>query len=76
VGDQNALQGEEEGAIENMQASHGHDRHGILTIFDNILTVGEQRADRSHPHPEGLLGGAGGGAKNGTAASFATALQR
>jgi hypothetical protein len=51
-----------------------------MTILDNVLNVGEkaggeERAGRPHPHPGGLLEGAGGGAKNGAAANFAEALQ-
>jgi hypothetical protein len=56
--------------------------HRFLIILDNVLTVGEsaggeERADRPHPHPGGLLAveGEGGGAKNGAAANFAEALQ-
>ncbi len=53
----------------------------FLTILDKILNVGEyaggeERAGKPHPHPWGLLEGAGGGAKNGEAADFVEALRR
>jgi hypothetical protein len=56
-------------------------RRHFLTILDNVLKVGEytggeERAGRPHPHPGGLLEGAGGGAKNGAAVDFAEALWR
>jgi hypothetical protein len=56
-------------------------RRRFLTILDNVLNVGEytggeERAGKPHPHPGGLLEGAGGGAKNGAAADFAEALRR
>jgi hypothetical protein len=49
-----------------------------MVILDKVLTVsesagGEERAGRPHPHPGGLLEGAGGGAKNDVA-DFAKAL--
>jgi hypothetical protein len=66
VGDQTSLSGEEEGAIEKVQDDYSVDSHGFLTISDNILTVGElargeEQAGLPHPHPRGLLEGAGGG---------------
>jgi hypothetical protein len=39
LSDQTALQGDEEGAIQNMAGDPSDDRHGFLTILDNILTV-------------------------------------
>ncbi len=56
-------------------------RRPFLTILDNVLNVGEyaggeERAGKPHPHPGGLLEGAGGGAKNGAAADFAEVLRR
>jgi hypothetical protein len=41
VGNQTALLGDEEGAIENLWGNHSDDRHGFLTILDYVLTVGE-----------------------------------
>jgi hypothetical protein len=47
------------------------DRHGFLTILDNLLTVvasagGKERAGQPYPHLGELLEGAGGGyAKRG-----------
>ncbi len=53
----------------------------FLTILDNVLNVdeqagGEERAGRPHPHPGGLLEGAGGGAKKAVAADFAEAIRQ
>jgi hypothetical protein len=39
-GNQTALQGDKEGAIENVQGDHSDDLRGFLTILDNLLTVG------------------------------------
>jgi hypothetical protein len=60
---------------------HSNDRCGFLTILDNVLTVcfsarGEKRADWPQPQSGGLPEGAGGGVKNGAAASIAEALRR
>ncbi len=58
------------------------DKHcRFMTILDNVLNVnesagGEELAGRPHSHRGGLLGGTGGGLKNGTMADFAVALQR
>ncbi len=48
-----------------------------MTVLYNILNVceqggGEERAGWLHPHSGGLIEGAGGGTKNGTAADFAS----
>jgi hypothetical protein len=40
MGDQTALQGDEEGAIENVPGDCSDDRRGFLTILNNTLTVG------------------------------------
>jgi hypothetical protein len=40
VGNQTALRGDEEGAIENVPGDHSNDRRGFITILDNVLTVG------------------------------------
>jgi hypothetical protein len=66
VGNQTVIRGDEEGAIENVRGDHSDDRRGFLTIWDNVLTVGEsirgeERAGWSHPHPGGLLEEMGGG---------------
>jgi hypothetical protein len=63
VGDQTALRRDEEGAIENMPGDHDNDRRGILTISDNVVTMGESAegedgAGWPHPHPGDLLEGA------------------
>ena len=49
-----------------MGGIHSDGRCGSFTILDNVLTVGEsargeERADRPHHDPGGLLEGAGGG---------------
>ncbi len=41
MGDQTALQGDEEGAVENMQGDHSDDCSGLLPILDYVLTVSE-----------------------------------
>jgi hypothetical protein len=51
IGDQTALQENEEGEIQNMTGDLSDDRRGFLTILDNVLTVGgsargEKQADR------------------------------
>jgi hypothetical protein len=40
LSDQTALQGGEEGAIQNVTGDLSDDRRGFLTILDNVLTVG------------------------------------
>ncbi len=53
VGDQTALKGDEEGTIKNMRGNHSDDRLGFLTIWDNVLTVGESAGDEEQaglPH--------------------------
>ncbi len=50
-------QGDEEGASLDTQSVCCDFRHGFITIFDNILTVGEsaggeEQAAWPHPHPE------------------------
>ncbi len=40
LSDQTALQGDEEGAIQNVPGDHSNDRHSFLTILDNVLNVG------------------------------------
>ncbi len=52
-----------------MRSHHVHDHHGFMTIYDNVLTVGEsagieERADQPHPCPGGNIDGTGKGAKN------------
>jgi hypothetical protein len=59
--------------------NHKDDRHGFLTISDNVLTVGglagaEKQAGRPQPQSGGLPEGAGGGKKNGAEANFAKTL--
>ncbi len=58
-----------------MRGGHGDDRRRFSTFLDNILTVGEsasseELAGRPQTHLEGLIDGAGVGAKN-CAADFA-----
>ncbi len=62
MGDQTALLGDEEGAIQHMQGGRNDGCHGSLTFVDNILTVGEsaggeERAGRPHSCSGGLLEG-------------------
>lgn len=76
-----ALQGDEEGAIENVGGGHSGDLCVFLTILDNILAIcdsagGEEWTSEPHPHPGSLPEGAGGGVKKDTAAYFAKALWR
>jgi hypothetical protein len=59
VSDQTALQGDEEGAKQNMPGDHSDDRRGFSTILDNILTVGgsagsKERAGLSQPQSGGF----------------------
>jgi hypothetical protein len=67
VSNQTALRGDKEGVIQNVPGDHSKDRHGFLTILDNVLTVGEsaggeERAGRPEPQ-SGCLLGAGEGVK-------------
>jgi hypothetical protein len=76
---QTALQGGEEGAIQNVTGDLSDDRRSFLTILDNILTVGgsargEKQADQPQLQSGGLPEGAGGGMENGAAANVAEAL--
>ncbi len=48
-----------------MQGIHSNKSSYFLTILDIVITDGwsaggEEQADQPHPHPEGLLEGAGG----------------
>ncbi len=57
VGNQTALQENEEGAIQNVTGELSDDRRGFLTILDNVLTVGvsargEERSRRPQPHQQ------------------------
>ncbi len=77
----NCFTRDEEGAIQNVIGDHSNDRHGFLTILDNVLTVGgsargEERSCRPQPQSGGHPEGAGEGMKNGAAANFAEALWR
>jgi hypothetical protein len=47
VGNQTALQEDEEGAIENVPGDHSYDRHSFLTILDNVFTVGGRLGAKS-----------------------------
>jgi hypothetical protein len=81
VGDQTALRENKEGAIQNLTGDLSDDRHGFLTILDNILTVGgsargEELSRGPQPQSAGLPEGAGGGTKNGLPANVAEALQQ
>jgi hypothetical protein len=40
LSDQTALQGDEDGVIQNVPGDHSDDRHSFLTILDNVLNVG------------------------------------
>jgi hypothetical protein len=76
LSDKTALRGEEEGAIQNVPGDHSDDRHGFLTILDNVLTVGgltrgKNQAGRPQPQSGGLPEGAGRGTKNDAVANFA-----
>ncbi len=76
MGDQTALQGDEEGAVENMQGDHSDDRSGLLPILDYVLTVsdsagGKEWAGQPQPYQGDLLEGAGVGMKSGMALNFA-----
>jgi hypothetical protein len=48
IGDQTALQENEEGAIHNLTGDLSNDRRGFLTILDNILTVGVWARGEKH----------------------------
>ncbi len=81
LSDQTALQGGEEGAIQNLTGDLSNDCRGFSIILDNVLTVGgsargEKQADRPQLQPGGLPEGAGGGTENGAAANVAEALRR
>jgi hypothetical protein len=81
LSDRTALQGGEEGAIQNVTGDLSDDRRGSLTILDNVLTVresarGKKQADRPQLQSGGLPEGAGGGTENGAAANVAEALRR
>ncbi len=41
VGDQTALLGDEEEAIQDVRGGHGYGYRSSLTFLDNVLTVGE-----------------------------------
>ncbi len=50
-----ARRGDEIGASECAWGDHGYDRHGFLTILDNVLTAGESAEDEEEgdqPHPQ------------------------
>jgi hypothetical protein len=81
LSDQTALQGDEEGAIQNVPGDHSDDRHSFLTIWDNILSVGgsaggKKQASQHQPQSGGLPIGVGGGTKNGATANFTQSLQQ
>ncbi len=64
MGDQTALLGDEEGAIQDMQGSHSDGRRGSLAFLDNVIIVdksagGEEQAGRLHSHSGGLQEGMG-----------------
>jgi hypothetical protein len=40
LSDQTALRADEEGVIQNVTGDFSDDRHGFLTILDNVFTVG------------------------------------
>jgi hypothetical protein len=40
LSDQTALQGDEEGAIQNVSGDHSDDHQSFLTILDNVVNVG------------------------------------
>jgi hypothetical protein len=70
----------EVGAFQNVPGDHSDDRSAVLTILDNVLTVGglargKERAGQNPPQPGRDLKGAGGGMKNDTLADFADALR-
>ncbi len=81
LSDQTALWGDKEGAIQNLPGDHSDDRHGFLTISDNVLIAGgsagdKKQADWPQPQSGGLPEGAGGGTKNGAVVNFAEALRQ
>jgi hypothetical protein len=81
LSDQTALQGDEEGAIQNVPGDHSDDCHSFLTISDIVLNVsglagGKKQASRHQPQSGGLPVGAGGGKKNDAPANFAEALRQ
>jgi hypothetical protein len=79
LSNQTTLQGDEEGAIQNVPGDHSDDRHSFFTISDNVLNVGgsargKKQASQHQPQSGGLPVGAEGGTKNGATANFAEAL--
>ncbi len=76
LSDQTALQGGEEGAIQNVTGDLSDDRCRFLTILDNALTVGGSARGKKQADRPQLPEGAGGGMKNGAAANVAEALRR
>ncbi len=81
IGDQTALQENEEGVIQNVTGDLSDDCRGFLTILDNVLTVGvwprgEERSRQPQSQSAGLTEGAGVGTKNGAPANVAKALRR
>ncbi len=81
MSDQTALREDKEGALQNGTGNFSDNRHGFLTILDNVLTVGglvrgKERARQPQPQSGGLPEGAGGNTKNGAAVNFADALQQ
>ncbi len=74
----NGLLSDEEGASQDMRGVCSDKLRHFLTVLYNVLNVceqagGEERAGWLHPHPGVLIeGAAGGGAKNGMAADFAS----
>ncbi len=64
MGAQFARRGDEEGVIESVSSDSGIDSCGLLTILDNVLTVGKlaesEEGWRHHSNPGNLLKGAGG----------------
>jgi hypothetical protein len=78
---QTSLQGDEEGAIQNVPGDHSDDRQSFLTILDDVLNVGgsaggKKQASRHQTQSGGLPVRAGGGTKNGTPANVAEALRQ
>ncbi len=78
---QTSLQGDEEGAIQNVPGDQSDDRQSFLTILDNVLNVvgrpgGKNQASRHQTQSGGLPVWAGGGTKNCTPANVAEALRQ
>ncbi len=81
LSNQTALQGDKEGAIQNVPGDHSDDRHSFLTILDNVLNVGglaggKKQGSRHQTQSGGLPVWAGGGTKNGTAVNVTEALRQ